>query len=219
MGSKPVNDVLIISNEALFASALTELLAVGGAYKVRAARSLKDARVAANSDRIIIYDVNTDAASAVGAIAEFIQQDGSSSVIAVVSQAQGDIVPAMLDAGVCGFVGRDATPEELMRAVAEVAAGYVFASRLMLRDILSRFSRPVDWANRTQAYGISLLAPRESEVVNLLVQGMTNREIAQELHLSEATVKAHLGRVMSKWKVRDRLQVALHALGRVGEDQ
>lgn len=58
------------------------------------------------------------------------------------------------------------------------------------------------------------LTSRELVIVELLAQGMSNREIGDQLHLAEATVKAHLGRVMAKWQVRDRLQVVLRFLGR-----
>lgn len=58
------------------------------------------------------------------------------------------------------------------------------------------------------------LTARELAIVELLARGLSNAEIGEQLHLAEATVKAHLGRVMAKWQVRDRLQVVLMHLGR-----
>lgn len=64
------------------------------------------------------------------------------------------------------------------------------------------------------ADAVAALTSRELAIVELLAQGMSNREIGDQLHLAEATVKAHLGRIMAKWQVRDRLQVVLRYLGR-----
>lgn len=225
MTQNVIHDVVIISRESLFASALLELLSLDGTLKVVTSRALSDAEISGQTARehvglefpIIVYDVASDASTAAQAIAEFVDARAEALVIAVIPQDSFDTVPALLGAGVSGIVGRDAGPDELVRAVAEVAAGHVFASQLMLRKMLMRVAHHSDDSRQTREFRGELLAPRERDVVKLLIVGMTNKDIAKSLHLSEATVKAHLGRVMTKWNVRGRLQVALWALDRIGE--
>ena len=163
---------------------------------------------------IVVYDVASETRTERIALADLAGVSQRARVIAVTPAESFDRIPALLDAGACGIVGRNAASEELVRAVLEVADGHVFVSRLMLRQIVEHVARSAGRSRPVRVHGEELLAPRERDVVALLMRGMTNREIAANMHLSEATVKAHLGRVMSKWQVRDRLQVALHALDR-----
>lgn len=219
-----IRDVLILSREALVASALTELLSSNGTLQVVTSRALLELDASVQLGReyaglrapILVYDVASGVSIAAQVIDEFTNLRPEALVIAVIPHDSFDAVPELLDAGVRGIVGRDAGPEELVRAVAEVAAGYAFASRLMLSQMLSRVPRRSDHSRNAGDFRVDLLAPREREVVKLLINGMTNTDIAKSLHLSEATVKAHLGRVMNKWNVRGRLQVALYAVGRIG---
>lgn len=208
-----------MSREALVASALCKLLAAddGLTVTVRDApperwRDLVHAR-AGSRPPVILYDVPAAYSDSIAAVAAATRHHPGVKVVAVTAADSLEAVPALLDAGVSGIVGRDAAPEELIRAVTEVAAGHVFASRRMLREIMGFIARRSQDRRAVAGSDADMLAPRERDVVRMLTRGMTNREIASSLHLSEATVKAHLGRVMAKWSVRDRLQVALRAIG------
>lgn len=215
--ARAAHEVMIISREALVASALSHLLSetgltvlVGDISPGAGDEITRACTRAGVRTPVIIYDVAADLPAALASIAAV---GTRLRVVALTPTELLSAVPALLDAGTAGIVGRDATPEELLRAVTDVAAGHVFASQLVLREMLSLIAR-VSHGEPSSGGGQELLAPREREVVRLLTRGMTNREIAATLHLSEATVKAHLGRVMTKWNVRDRLQVALRAVGR-----
>lgn len=219
--------MLVISAEPLIASALTELLSSKGRLKVVSSLTLPLAQTSGLTacqyfrlqTPIVVYDVTTDALTAAQVIAGFVGPSVEMFVIAVVPQDSFNAVPALLRAGVRGVIGRDAGRDELYRAVSEVSSGHMFASRLMLSQMLVRVANGSDDSRHARKARCEQLAPREREVVELLIGGLTNMEIANSLHLSEATVKAHLGRVMTKWNVRGRLQVALWALGWIGGNQ
>jgi len=221
MGSaEALQDVIVVSHDALVASALSAVLATESGLRVTASTSVAKTIVTASGETrpIVVYDVGSDEPGSAD-LAALVAACQTSQLIAVTSSASFAQVAALLAAGARGIVGRNAGAEELGRAVAEVAVGHVFISRLMLREIVEHIARCPSRAEAGgRLTGDGLLAPRERDVVRLLLRGMTNREIAGALHLSEATVKAHLGRVMAKWQVRDRLQVALYALGLAGAE-
>lgn len=118
----------------------------------------------------------------------------------------------VMDAGARGILTSDASVREIQDAVSDVTAGHVFLSRSALIGLLEvlRRTRPAEPVlSRTD---LPALTSREREVVECLGQGRSNRDIARELGVSEAAIKAHLSRIMVKWCVQDRLQVLVTAL-------
>ncbi|WP_424937717.1 MULTISPECIES: LuxR C-terminal-related transcriptional regulator [Bacteria] len=220
MASAEVQEVIVVSHDALVASALSAILAAEPGLRISASTSVAETASTASGEThaVVVYDVGSDEPEPAD-LAALVAACQMSRLIAVASSASFAQVAILLGAGVRGIVGRNAGAEELGRAVAEVSVGHVFISRLMLREIVEHIARCPSRADAGRLAGDGLLAPRERDVVRLLLRGMTNREIAGVLHLSEATVKAHLGRVMAKWQVRDRLQVALYALGLTGAEE
>ena len=211
-------DVFVVSDEALFASALASLLSADASLNVVVLAAHGDGRADAGIARlctgrsvpVVIYDLASS--SALSSLAGLARVAPLPHVVVVLSADSFEDVPQLIEAGARGIVARDADPDELVRAIAEVAAGHMFASRLMLERMLEHVARSTHHAAARRGWE-ERLAPRERQVVRLLTRGMTNREIATSLHLSEATVKAHLGRVMAKWNARDRVQVVLRVLG------
>jgi DNA-binding NarL/FixJ family response regulator len=113
-----------------------------------------------------------------------------------------------LKAGASGFLLKDATREQLAGAVRAVAAGETLLAPAITRRLIEYFCRGP--APSTNAAAESLSA-RELDVVRLVAQGMSNAEIAARLYLSEATVKSHIARILTKLGLRDRVQVAVYA--------
>ncbi len=115
-----------------------------------------------------------------------------------------------LRAGAAGFVLKDIEPQDLLRAIRVVAAGDALLAPSVTRRLISAFaSRPV--TSRGQRRDISELTDREREVLALVGQGKSNDEIAGELFVSAATVKTHVGRILSKLEARDRAQLVVAA--------
>jgi len=119
-------------------------------------------------------------------------------------------VYAALTAGASGFLLKDVTPEQLVAAVRLVQAGDALLAPSITRRLVERFaSRSAD--TRGHQAGFAELTPRELEVLRLMARGLSNGELAEELVLSEATVKTHVARIFAKLQLRDRVQAVVLA--------
>ena len=113
-----------------------------------------------------------------------------------------------MKAGASGFLLKDAKREQLATAVRTVAAGESLLAPAITQRLIEDFCRrpPAEMAMISSG-----LSERELEVVRLVARGLSNREIANELYLSEATVKSHVARILGKLGLRDRVQVVVFA--------
>jgi DNA-binding NarL/FixJ family response regulator len=114
-----------------------------------------------------------------------------------------------LRAGASGFLLKDAPPEALVAAVRAVAAGDALLAPSITRRLIEGFAhrrRPPD-----PPPGLAELTDREREVLRLMARGLSNAEIAERLHVGESTVKTHVGHVLSKLELRDRVQAVVLA--------
>lgn len=119
-------------------------------------------------------------------------------------------VYAALSAGASGFLLKDVTPEHLVAAVRMVRSGDALLAPAITRRLVERFAgRSADTSAIHR--DLSTLTPRELEVLRLLAQGLNNAELAAHLHLSEATVKTHVARILAKLGLRDRVQAVVVA--------
>ena len=119
-----------------------------------------------------------------------------------------------LRAGASGFLLKDVRPAELVAAIRTVAAGDAVVSPRITRRLLEEYAQvlPLPEAQREQAYPqLFALTEREREVLVAVAQGLSNAEIAASLYVSEATVKSHVGRILAKLGLRDRVQVVVLA--------
>jgi DNA-binding NarL/FixJ family response regulator len=122
-------------------------------------------------------------------------------------------VYAALAAGASGFLLKDVTPEHLVAAVQLVRTGDALLAPSITRRLVERFApvaRPTSFAARPGRH-LSALTPREAQVLGLIAGGMSNAELAAALTLSEATVKTHVARILTKLDLRDRVQAVVFA--------
>ena len=115
-----------------------------------------------------------------------------------------------LRAGASGFLLKDAPPEQLIAGVRVLAAGEALIAPAITKRLIERFAASAPPAHTPPA-ALSQLTPRELEVLVLIARGLSNREIADELVLSEATVKTHVKRVLAKLSLRDRVHAVVLA--------
>ncbi len=119
-----------------------------------------------------------------------------------------------LRAGASGFLLKDVRPAELVAAIRTVASGDAVVSPRVTRRLLEEYAQvmPVTAAQRAGRYPqLAALTPRENEVVEAVARGLSNAEIAATLFVSETTVKSHVGRVLAKLGLRDRVQIVVLA--------
>jgi len=115
-----------------------------------------------------------------------------------------------LSAGASGFLLKHARPEDLIQGVRVVAAGDSLLAPSVTRRLIEEFGRrPAPAARPPEA--LATLTDREVEVLRLIARGLTNAEIAARLHVSETTVKTHVGHVLDKLELRDRVQAVILA--------
>ncbi|GIG40795.1 response regulator [Cellulomonas phragmiteti] len=138
------------------------------------------------------------------------ERDGDRPAVLVVTTFDLDeYVFGALEAGAEGFVLKDADPADLADAVRRLARGDGMLDQAVTRRVIAEFARrrpaPAPGAEA------DLLTPRETDIVRLLAQGLSNAEIAQALVVEPSTVKSHLGRAMTKLGTRDRLQTVVWA--------
>jgi DNA-binding NarL/FixJ family response regulator len=120
-----------------------------------------------------------------------------------------EFVFGALRAGASGFLLKGGEPNELLHAIRTVAAGEALLAPSVTRRLISAFAaRP---APTNPPGGIDELTPREQEVLSLVALGLSNREIAERLHVSPYTAKTHVSRILTKLAVRDRVQLVVLA--------
>ncbi len=131
------------------------------------------------------------------------------AVLIVTTFDRDDYLFAALRAGASGFLLKNGTPEDLVEAVRVVARGDALLAPEVTRRVIAAFAGHGSPPQTT--HRLAQLTEREQEVLVLLASGASNAEIAARLHLSEATVKTHVSRVLAKLKVRDRTQAVVFA--------
>ena len=116
-----------------------------------------------------------------------------------------------LRAGASGFLLKDTPPEQLVEGIRAVASGDALLAPAITRRVIEEFvSRPPGTA-RTRPPELEELTPREAEVLTLMARGQSNAEIAEQLVVSETTVKTHVAHVLTKLRLRDRVQAVVFA--------
>ncbi|MEU4555608.1 LuxR family two component transcriptional regulator [Micromonospora violae] len=117
---------------------------------------------------------------------------------------------AALQAGASGFLLKNVPPEELLAAIRVVAQGDSVVAPSITRRLLDRFAGQLGTAPSADPR-LAQLTEREREVLLLVAQGLSNAEIAARVHVAEATVKTHVGRILAKLQLRDRVQAVVLA--------
>ena len=119
-----------------------------------------------------------------------------------------EYVFAGLQAGASGFLLKDTLAGDLLAAVRVVAAGEAVAAPTVTRRLIAHFVGTAP-ARPDRSHRLTALTTREREVLTLIARGLSNAEIAAALHLSEGTVKTHIGRILAKLNLRDRVQAVI----------
>jgi DNA-binding NarL/FixJ family response regulator len=137
--------------------------------------------------------------------------DGGPRILILTTFDLDEYVYDALRAGASGFLLKDVTAEHLFDAVRVVAAGEALLAPTVTRRLISEFSRLRPAAGTVAPAALDTLTPRETEVLRLVAEGLSNPEIAARLVVTEETVKSHVSRILSKLALRDRTQAVVAA--------
>ena len=209
--------VLLVDDDPLVRSALAHFLTrEEGTTVVAEAGDGRDAldQVGRHRPDVVLMDVRMPRMDCIDATAQIAQRWPDVRVLAVTTFDTVDTVLPMLHAGASGYLLKDSPAEEIVAGVRRVHEGTTSLSpriaALLVEHVRER-ERPASAASPD----LEPLTDREGDILRCLARGMSNAEIAAELIVSEGTVKAYLGRIMTKWGVRDRVQIIV-AAGRAG---
>jgi DNA-binding NarL/FixJ family response regulator len=170
---------------------------------------------------VVLMDVQMPGIGGINAAREIVREYPHTGIIMLTMFEDEESVFAALTAGARGYVLKDADRGSLLRAIRAVAGGEALLGAAVARRVLDQFqsnspSPPVPIGPRPASRLLpeEELTPREREVLQLITQGLRNREIAERLVLSEKTVGNHISNIFAKLQVNDRSQAILHALRR-----
>jgi DNA-binding NarL/FixJ family response regulator len=159
---------------------------------------------------VVVMDIRMPNVDGIEATRRLQQHPGAPKVLVLTTFDLDEYVYEALRAGAGGFLLKDAPPGQLAEAVRTVAAGESLLAPAITRRLVERFvRRPPPEAAAEERFGE--LTERELEVLKLVAAGLSNGEIAESLFLSEATVKTHVTRILSKLGLRDRVQAVVLA--------
>lgn len=158
---------------------------------------------------VVLMDVRMPVLDGVEATKQITERD-LAKVLVMTTFDLDEYALSALRNGASGFLLKDTPPDQLVSALRAVALGDAVVSPSVTRRLLDRFLGAAGGQLRDAAV-LDVLTEREREVLLLIAQGLSNTEIARKLFLSEATVKTHVGRVLSKLDLRDRVQAVVLA--------
>ena len=158
---------------------------------------------------VVLMDIRMPRRDGIYATRAILATADAPRVLVLTTFDHDEYVYEALRAGASGFLLKDAPPEALAAAVRGVAAGDALLAPSVTRRLIEGFST----RRRTAAPppGLEELTDREREVFELVARGLSNAEIAERLHVGESTVKTHVGHVLSKLELRDRVQAVVMA--------
>lgn len=159
---------------------------------------------------VVLMDVRMPVVDGIAATEQILESDCPSRVLVMTTFDLDEHALGALRAGASGFLLKDTPPEDLISAIRSVAAGDAVVSPKVTRRLLSRMIGD-DPAPKRAPEVLDVLTEREHEVLEHVAAGLSNAEIARGLHLSEATVKTHVSRMLTKLGLRDRVQAVVLA--------
>src|SRR5271170_5294104 len=166
---------------------------------------------------IVLMDVRMPELDGIEATRRIVAGDDRVRIIILTTFDLDEYSYSALRAGASGFLLKDAPPAELLAAIRAVASGDAVVApsttRRLLATLADRLPAPTDDV-ALAAPVLDVLTPREREVLLAVARGLSNAEIADELVLSEATVKTHVGHILAKLELRDRVQIVVLAYDR-----
>ena len=162
---------------------------------------------------VVLMDVRMPGVDGIGATEQIVTSGSGARVLILTTFDLDEYVYAGLRAGASGFLLKDAPPSDLLNAVRTIAAGDAVLAPSATRRLLDRFTEtePARTPHPAGAAGLAELTEREREVFGLVAAGHSNKEIAGLLHVSDATIKVHVSRLLTKLGLRDRVQVVVFA--------
>jgi DNA-binding NarL/FixJ family response regulator len=204
--------VLVADDQELVRAGFCVILEASGYVVAGEAADGAQAVALAVSERpdVVLMDVRMPVMDGLEATRQITAMPGAPKVVILTTFDLDDYVYEALRAGASGFLLKDAPRADLIAAVRVAAAGDALLAPSVTRRLIEAFARRPATA-APQPSRLASLTPRERDILRLVARGNSNTEIARELVVSEATVKTHIGHLLAKLGLRDRVQAVILA--------
>lgn len=210
-----MTSILLVDDEPLTREILRDYLSTDPSLEVvgEAANGQVAVQQAASlSPDVILMDMQMPVLDGVGATAQIHARQPEIKILGLTTFSNDRYVVDLLRAGASGYLVKDTKPREIIAAIKTVLSGESVLSPEVTRHVVKALGESVPAQVTPDAELMELLTDKELEVVQLLARGMSNREMAQHLFVSESTIKARFVKVMEKLGVRDRVQILVTAV-------
>ena len=205
--------LLVADDESVLRHALSNLLAMADDIEIvgEAADGLEAVELAvARQADVVLMDIGMPRLDGIAATRRLADQASDIRVVILTIYADDDRVFRALQAGARGYLLKDASPDEILRAVRAVRDGDGILHPGLVGRVIREFNRLAEpGLQREQRF--SLLTPRERDVLSLLAEGLRNQNIGNRLSIAEKTVKHHISSILSKLQLNHRTEAALLA--------
>ena len=206
--------ILLVDDQALFREGLRTLLSVQPGFEVvgEAGNGEEAVHLAATlHPDVVLMDLHMPVLDGVAATRRLRESRPDCRVIVLTTFDDDEYVFEGLRAGAVGYLLKDVPSERLVEAIKATARGESFLQPSVAAKVVAEFARMAEWVPSRSESLVDPLSNRELEVLRLVAEGKTNREIARTLVIAEGTVKNHVTSILGKLGVRDRTQAALKA--------
>ncbi|GAB3169472.1 response regulator transcription factor [Myceligenerans halotolerans] len=202
--------VLLADDQDLLRGALRTVL--GADPQIDVVADVGDGRAAIEAVRshridVVLMDIRMPRLDGVSATEEITRLSPSTRVLILTTFDADELVVAAIRAGASGYLTKDTRPAALCRAVHDVAAG----TSALAPGVAAKIVGMLRDSPAADAHALDALTPREAEVFDLIVAGMSNAEIGAKLYLTQNTVKTHVRALLMKLGLRDRVHVVIYA--------
>ena len=175
-----------------------------GAQAVSAARALRP--------EVVLMDIRMPRVDGLAATRQILDQPDPPKVVILTTFHLDEYVFSALQAGASGFLLKDTPPRQIVAAIRAVAAGSEMLSPAVTRRLIAEYVAPRDHPQRVESRRkLALLSDRERDVLTLIGRGLSNADAAQNLFMSEATIKTYVSRMLTKLGLANRTQAAILA--------
>lgn len=202
--------VLIVDDHAIVRRGLHSLLEVTAGMEVagEASNGQEGIEKAATLDPdVILLDLVMPHKDGIQAIIEIKQKDPSARILVLTSFSEDDKVFPAIKAGALGYLLKDSSPEDLLQAIRNVYQGASSLHPTIARKLINEINQPTNLKPTEEP-----LTGREADVLKLIARGLSNKDIAGELVISEGTVRVHVSSILGKLHLASRTQAALYAI-------
>ncbi|MFD3941340.1 response regulator [Streptomyces sp. NPDC058579] len=201
------DQMMVREGFSVLLGAMPDIEVVGEAVNGREAI----AQVAALRPDVVLMDIRMPELNGIEATREIVAADADAKVLVLTTFDLDEYVYQALRAGASGFLLKDASARQLADGVRVVAAGEALLAPTVTKRLITEFARAAEAPKVPAMAQIGELTERETEVLVLIAQGLSNAEIADHLVVAESTIKTHVSRILVKLGLRDRTQAAVFA--------